>query len=46
MTGLMEEPLDLIQEIVNEKDDIFHTQLLLAGRCIAECADSTNPIDE
>ena len=44
MAGLMEELIDLIQEILNEKDDIFHTQLLLAGRCLAECTESKNPL--
>ena len=43
MAGLMEEPLGMIQEILNEKDDIFHTQLLLAGRCLADCKESINP---
>ena len=55
MAGLMKEPIDLIQVIVTEKDDIFRTQLLLAGRCIAECAENIsssitsiagNPISE
>lgn len=44
MAGLMDEPLDLIQEILNEKDDIFGTQLLLAGRCLSECAESMHPM--
>ena len=33
----MENPFTLIKAIANEKDDIFKTQLLLAGKCIAEC---------
>lgn len=37
LAGLMENPFPLIKAIANEKDDIFKTQLLLAGRCIAEC---------
>ena len=32
---------------VNERDDIFKTQLLLAGRCVAECPEISHPlIDE
>ena len=37
LAGLMENPFPLIKAIANEKDDIFKTQLLLAGRCLAEC---------
>ncbi|BAY83119.1 HEAT domain protein repeat-containing protein [Calothrix parasitica NIES-267] len=37
LAGLMENPFPLIKAIANEKDDIFKTQLLLAGKCIAEC---------
>ena len=37
LAGLMENPFTLIKAIANEKDDIFKTQLLLAGKCIAEC---------
>ena len=37
LTGLMENPFPLIKAIANEKDDIFKTQLFLAGRCLAEC---------
>ena len=37
LAGLMENPFPLIKAIANEKDDIFKTQLLLAGRCVAEC---------
>ncbi|MBV6628214.1 MAG: HEAT repeat domain-containing protein, partial [Rivularia sp. (in: Bacteria)] len=37
LTGLMENPFILIKAIAHEKDDIFKTQLLLAGRCLAEC---------
>jgi HEAT repeat protein len=33
----------LIKIINQEKDDIFKSQLLLAGRCIAECDDVSNP---
>ncbi|WP_242038139.1 HEAT repeat domain-containing protein [Tolypothrix sp. FACHB-123] len=36
LASFMENPMLLIQALVNEKDDIFRTQLLLAGRCIAE----------
>jgi HEAT repeat protein/pimeloyl-ACP methyl ester carboxylesterase len=37
LAGVLREPMPLIETIAAEKDDIFHTQLLLAGRCIAEC---------
>ncbi|WP_414620643.1 HEAT repeat domain-containing protein, partial [Calothrix sp. CCY 0018] len=37
LAGLMKKPITLIEAIANEADDIFQTQLLLAGRCIAEC---------
>ncbi|GBE90945.1 HEAT repeat domain-containing protein [Nostoc cycadae] len=39
LTGLLKDPVILLQAIVNEKDDIFQTLLLLAGRCIAEIPD-------
>lgn len=44
IAGMMEDPTLLIQEIYNLKDDIFHTQLLLAGRCIAECKETSNAL--
>ncbi len=44
MAGLMKDPLPLIQAITDERDDIFQTQLLLAGRCIAECQPSSHPL--
>jgi hypothetical protein len=43
MAGLMKQPTQLLQAIVAEQDDIFHTQLLLAGRCLAECSISSQP---
>ncbi len=36
LAGLMDDPLPLLQAIMGEKDDIFRTLLLLAGRCVAE----------
>ncbi|GAB4369663.1 MAG: hypothetical protein Kow00121_09750 [Elainellaceae cyanobacterium] len=44
MAGLMKKPLPLLQAITNEKDDIFQTQLLLAGRCLAECEEHSHPL--
>ena len=44
MAGLMKKPLVLIEAIAAEKDDIFQTQLLLAGRCIAECSQISDPL--
>ncbi len=37
LTGLMDKPVLLLQALTDEKDDIFKTLLLLAGRCLAEC---------
>lgn len=37
LAGLMANPLPLIEAITREKDDIFSTLLLLAGKAIAEC---------
>jgi HEAT repeat protein len=46
MAGLMNNPLPLLQTILGEKDDIFSTQLLLAGRCAAECQSISHPLIE
>ncbi|NEQ84965.1 MAG: NACHT domain-containing protein, partial [Moorea sp. SIO2I5] len=43
LAGMMENPIPLIEAIYYEKDDIFNTQLLLAGRCVAECRNISNP---
>jgi energy-coupling factor transporter ATP-binding protein EcfA2 len=44
MAGLMRNPIPLLEAILGEKDDIFKTQLLLAGRCIAECKDISHSL--
>lgn len=44
VAGMMENPMLLIQEIYDIKDDIFHTQLLLDGRCITECKETSNAL--
>ncbi|GET40636.1 HEAT repeat domain-containing protein [Microseira wollei] len=44
MAGLMKNPVPLLEAIRKEKDDIFSTQLLLAGRCIAECKDISHSL--
>ena len=44
LAGLMENPIPLLQAIIAEKDDIFKTLLLLAGRCIAECQENSHPL--
>lgn len=44
VAGMMENPIFLIHEIYSLKDDIFHTQLLLVGRCIAECKETSNAL--
>ena len=44
LAGLMENPVPLLQAIIDEKDDIFSTLLLLAGRCVAECEEIFDPL--
>lgn len=50
LAGLMDEPnkpekpMALIEAIIAQKDDIFQTQLLLAGRCLAECRELSHPL--
>ncbi|MEQ8539554.1 MAG: HEAT repeat domain-containing protein [Coleofasciculus sp. D1-CHI-01] len=44
MAGLMDDPIPLLQGIMKEKDDIFKTLLLLAGRCLAECSECSHPL--
>jgi HEAT repeat protein/phage terminase Nu1 subunit (DNA packaging protein) len=44
LVGLMQNPVPLLQAITTEKDDIFSTLLLLAGRCIAECPENPHPL--
>jgi len=44
LAGLMKNPVPLLQSITAQKDDIFSTLLLLAGRCIAECQENSHPL--
>jgi HEAT repeat protein/phage terminase Nu1 subunit (DNA packaging protein) len=44
LAGLMGNPVPLLQAITAQKDDIFSTLLLLAGRCIAECQENSHPL--
>ena len=44
LAGLLEKPMRLIEVIMAEKDDIFQTQLLLAGNCLAECDSISNSL--
>jgi HEAT repeat protein/phage terminase Nu1 subunit (DNA packaging protein) len=44
MAGLMKKPIRLLQAITSENDDIFQTLLLLAGRCIAECNETSHSL--
>ncbi|MEW6496650.1 MAG: HEAT repeat domain-containing protein [Cyanobacteriota bacterium] len=44
LAGLMENPVPLLQAIAAQKDDIFSTLLLLAGRCVAECEEISAPL--
>ena len=37
LAEMMENPIPLLQAIVDQKDDIFSSMLILAGRCLAEC---------
>ncbi len=44
LAGLMDQPMLLIEAIASERDDIFNTQFLLAGQCIAECSEISEPL--
>ena len=44
LAGLMKDPVPLLQAITDEKDDIFSSMLLLAGRCVAECEECSHPL--
>ncbi|HEY9832138.1 MAG TPA: HEAT repeat domain-containing protein, partial [Stenomitos sp.] len=44
LAGLSEDPIPLLAVITQQKDDIFSTLLLLAGRCIAECEEISHPL--
>jgi HEAT repeat protein/transcriptional regulator with XRE-family HTH domain len=44
MAGWMKNPVPLLEAITAEKDDIFSTKLLLAGRCIAESKNISHPL--
>ena len=44
LAGLLDDPIPLLKAITKEPDDIFHSLLLLAGRCVAECQPQTDPI--
>jgi HEAT repeat protein/phage terminase Nu1 subunit (DNA packaging protein) len=44
LAGLMENSVPLLQAITDERDDIFSTLLLLAGRCIVECQENSHPL--
>jgi HEAT repeat protein len=44
LAGLLDNPIPLLETITREKDDIFSTLLLLAGRCIAECEEIAHPL--
>ena len=47
LTGLSQDPIPLLKTIISEKDDIFHSLLLLAGQCVVECENNSHPlIDE
>ncbi|MCJ7458715.1 MAG: HEAT repeat domain-containing protein [candidate division Zixibacteria bacterium] len=37
----MKDTTNLLQKILNEKEDIFHTNLFLAGRCLAESSSAS-----
>jgi hypothetical protein len=44
--GLMDDPVPLLQTIMKQKDDIFSSMLLLAGRCVTECQGVSHPLTE
>ncbi|MDY6988918.1 MAG: HEAT repeat domain-containing protein [Thermodesulfobacteriota bacterium] len=44
LSGLMDNPMTLIQTIDNEKDDIFCSLLVLEGRCLAESQHTSDPL--
>jgi len=44
LAGVMHNPVPLLQAITAQKDDIFSTLLLLAGRCVAECQENCHPL--
>ncbi|WKZ23032.1 MAG: HEAT repeat domain-containing protein [Candidatus Brocadiaceae baterium WH-1] len=46
LAGMMRDPGALIRALMEEKDDIFSTLPLLAGRCIAECTECNVPDDQ
>lgn len=35
LAGMLEDATPLLEGILNQKDDVFHSNLLLAGRCLA-----------
>ncbi|BAZ47716.1 peptidase C14 caspase catalytic subunit p20 [Nostoc sp. NIES-4103] len=43
LAGLLDDPIPLFKTISLEKDDIFHSLLLLSGECIAECKEQSDP---
>lgn len=46
LAGLLKNPIPLLEGITKEKDDIFGSLLLLAGRCLAECENLSHPVSE
>ncbi|AFY79895.1 NACHT domain-containing protein [Oscillatoria acuminata] len=46
LAGLLKNPIPLLEAIAQEKDDIFGSLLLLAGRCLAECENLSHPVSE
>jgi HEAT repeat protein len=44
LAGLMQNPVPLLKVIINEKDDIFKSLLLLAGQCLTECQEISHPL--
>jgi HEAT repeat protein len=44
LTGLLTNPITLLEDINEQEDDIFSSLLVLAGRCIAECDQHYHPL--
>ena len=42
--NIAETPIPLLKSLIDEKDDIFSTLLLLAGKCLAESEEKTDPM--
>ncbi len=44
LVGLMDDPIPMLQTIMDEKDDIFYSMLILACRCLTECKENPHEL--